>query len=116
MYALPRADGSADTVFLHQVLHFADAPVQAIAEAARVLAAGGRLLVVDFARHNHEELRASHAHVRLGFDDAQVSGWMRAAGLDARVVDHLRGGPLTVTLWLGTRNADNNVGQPRKAA
>jgi ArsR family transcriptional regulator len=116
MYALPRANGTADTVVLHQVLHFADAPAQAIAEAARVLAPGGRLLVVDFARHDHEELRARHAHARLGFDDGQVSGWMRGAGLDARVVDHLRGGLLTVTLWLGTRTSDNRSGQQRKAA
>jgi ubiquinone/menaquinone biosynthesis C-methylase UbiE len=114
MYALPRPDQSADTVVLHQVLHFADAPALAIGEAARVLAPGGRLLVVDFARHDHEELRARHAHARLGFDDTQVSGWMRAAGLEAKVVDHLRGGQLTVTLWLGTRGA--GTGQQRKAA
>lgn len=116
MYALPRADGSADTVVLHQVLHFADAPAQAIAEAARVLAPAGRLLVVDFARHDHEELRARHAHVRLGFDDSQVSNWMRAAKLEPRVVEHLRGGELTVTLWLGTRVAGNSAGQQRRKA
>jgi ArsR family transcriptional regulator len=116
MYALPRPAGSADTVVLHQVLHFADAPAQAIAEGARVLSPGGRLLVVDFARHDHEELRAQHAHVRLGFDDAQVSGWMRTAKLEPQVVAHLRGGELTVTLWLGTRTTDTRAGKQRKAA
>ena len=49
MYALPLADGSADTVIIHQVLHYAHSPAAAIAEAARVLAPGGRLLIVDFA-------------------------------------------------------------------
>ncbi len=108
MFALPHAQASVDTVILHQVLHFADAPADAIAEAARVLAPGGRLLVADFAPHDREELRARHAHARLGFEAGQVSGWMAGAGLDARVaavlaapetVEH----PLTVTLWLGER-------------
>lgn len=108
MYALPRADGSADTVVLHQVLHFADAPGTVIAEGARVVAPGGRLLVVDFAPHDREELRARHAHARLGFDDAQVGGWMRAAGLDVTATRQLgpsAAHPLTVSLWLGERTA-----------
>ena len=105
MYALPRADGSADTVVLHQVLHFADTPAAAIAEAARVLNTGGRLLVVDFAPHDREELRARHAHARLGFDAAQVGGWLAAAGLAVtRTVDVATPDfPLTVSLWLGER-------------
>lgn len=103
MYALPVEDGGADTVILHQVLHFAHEPAQAIAEAARVLAPGGRLLVVDFAPHDREELRELHAHTRLGFEDAQVCGWLSDAGLSAQVADHLTGGPLTVTLWIGER-------------
>ncbi len=57
MYALPLADGSADSVIIHQVLHYAHSPAAAIAEAARVLAPGGTLLVVDFAAHEREELR-----------------------------------------------------------
>ncbi len=105
MYALPRPDRSADTVVLHQVLHFADAPAAVIAEAARV---GGRVLVVDFAPHDREEFRTRHAHVRLGFTDVQVGGWMAAAGLEVVRVRHLRPSdayPLTVSLWLGERAA-----------
>ena len=49
MYALPLGDRSADSIILHQVLHYAQQPGAAIAEAARVLAPGGRLLVIDFA-------------------------------------------------------------------
>ena len=103
MYALPQPDGSADTVVLHQVLHFAHEPAEAIAEAARVLAPGGRLLIIDFAPHDREELRTAEAHARLGFEDSAVLGWIGAAGLQARVVEHLTGGELTVTLWLGER-------------
>lgn len=103
MYALPVASGSADTVILHQVLHYAQQPAAAVAEAARLLAPGGRLLIVDFAPHDHEELRIRDAHARLGFADEAVCKWMQEAGLDARVVDHLEGGDLTVTIWLGER-------------
>ena len=103
MYALPLLNESADTVILHQVLHFAEQPGAAIAEAARLLGPGGRMLIADFASHDREELRAKDAHVRLGFDDAQVAGWFAAAGLSLARVETLEGGELTVKLWLGER-------------
>jgi len=103
MYALPLADQVADCVIIHQVLHYAHAPAAAIAEAARVLAPGGTLLVVDFAAHEREELRARDAHLRLGFADDVMSGWFSAAGLEVDHVEHLEGGELTVTLWRGAK-------------
>ncbi|HET6534812.1 MAG TPA: metalloregulator ArsR/SmtB family transcription factor [Sphingomicrobium sp.] len=105
MYALPLEDGSADSVIIHQVLHYAHSPAAAIAEAARVLAPGGTLLVVDFAAHGREELRASDAHIRLGFEDEVMAGWFAAAGLEVDQVQHLKGGELTVTLWRGVKAA-----------
>ena len=115
MYALPRGDASSDTVVLHQVLHFADDPAAVIGEAARLLGPGGRLLVVDFMPHGREELRAQQRHVRLGFADDQVIGWMAAAGLDARVAAQLPApDALGVTLWLGERLAADL--RERKAA
>jgi ArsR family transcriptional regulator len=108
MYALPLADGSADSVIIHQVLHYAHSPASAIAEAARVLAPGGTLLIVDFAAHEREELRASDAHIRLGFDDSVMAGWFAAAGVEVDHVEHLEGGELTVTLWRGAK-----AGQPQ---
>ncbi len=108
MYHLPRPDGCADTVVLHQVLHFADAPAAVIAEATRVVGPDGQLLVVDFAPHEREEFRTRFAHVRLGFDDAQIAGWMSTAGLEVVRSRHLCPSdayPLTVSLWLGRRPA-----------
>lgn len=105
MFALPLPDGSADTVIIHQVLHYAPQPQGVIAEAARILAPGGRLLVVDFAPHENEELRTRHAHARLGFADAQMRSWFEAAGLDFAEPVALSGGELTVNLWLGRMNA-----------
>jgi ArsR family transcriptional regulator len=103
MYALPLPAASADTVIIHQVLHYAQQPAAAVAEAARLLAPGGRLLIVDFAPHEREELRTSDAHVRLGFADDAVVKFLEAGGLDGRVVEHLEGGELTVTIWEGIR-------------
>jgi len=101
MYALPLASGQADTVIIHQVLHYAHNPAAAVAEAARLLAPGGRLLIADFAPHDREELRSRDAHARLGFADEAVLGWLEAVGLEGRVVEHLEGGELTVTIWVG---------------
>ncbi|HEX8238773.1 MAG TPA: class I SAM-dependent methyltransferase, partial [Allosphingosinicella sp.] len=103
MYALPLAAGSADTIILHQVLHYAQQPGAAVAEAARLLAPGGRLLIVDFAPHEREELRSRDAHLRLGFADDVMLKYLDGAGLRGRVVEHLEGGELTVTLWEGER-------------
>lgn len=99
MYMLPLASQSADLATIHQVLHYADDPGQVIAEAARVLRPGGRLIVVDFAPHDLEFLRNEHAHRRLGFTDAEVQGWFRAAGLTPQAPVRLPGQPLTVVLW-----------------
>jgi ArsR family transcriptional regulator len=112
MYALPLADASADVVILHQVLHFAHSPAQAISEAARLLTQGGRLLIVDFAPHEREDLRESDAHARLGFADAAMTAWLEGAGLAAEPSKHLAGGELTVSLWLA-RKTDNRA---RRAA
>jgi len=105
MFALPLASGSADVVIIHQVLHYAQSPEAAIAEAARLLAPRGRLLVVDFAPHENEELRTKHAHVRLGFSDEQIGSWFAGAGLQIAPPGALLGGELTVKLWLGRRPA-----------
>ncbi len=106
MYALPLADGVADHVVIHQVLHYAHSPATAIAEAARVLSPGGTLLVIDFAAHEREELRIRDAHIRLGFDDEAMAGWFNTAGLALDHVQHLEGGELTVTLWRGVKSAE----------
>ena len=105
MYALPLVDQSADSVIIHQVLHYAHSPAAAIAEAGRVLAPGGTLLVVDFAAHEREELRERDAHIRLGFEDEAMAGWYATAGLELDRIEHLKGGELTVTLWRGVKAA-----------
>jgi len=99
IYRLDLPSGSADTVILHQVLHYAQHPATAIAEAARLLTRDGQLLVIDVARHDREDLRRNHAHARLGFSDEEVLAYFKAAGLKGKAVAHLAGGELTVTIW-----------------
>lgn len=105
MHAINAEDGTFDLVTLHLVLHYADQPGQAISEAARVLAPHGRLLVVDFAPHELEHLREEHAHRRLGFADAEIDQWVRAAGLTPGEPVSLPGDALTVKIW-PARGAD----------
>jgi ubiquinone/menaquinone biosynthesis C-methylase UbiE len=101
--AVPR--GSFDVVIVHQVLHFLDDGARAIAEAARVLRPGGRLLVVDLAAHEFEFLREEFAHRRLGFPPETVTQWMEQAGLEGVIHTSLAPDPgseskIAVSLWL----------------
>ena len=106
IYAPPFPRNGFDLVLIHQVLHYLDDPARAVREAARLVAPGGRLLVVDFAPHSLEFLRERQAHRRLGFARDQVAAWLDEAGLDCALTRDLappHGGDdqLTVSLWLG---------------
>jgi len=91
MEDLPLPDGSADAVFLSQCLHHAARPGRAVQEAARVLDAGGRLIVLDLEKHQHEWVREQWADQWLGFQAAELEEWMRQAGLGAVVSRPIRG-------------------------
>lgn len=101
--ALPLSEASADTILLHHVLHFVSAPEQALAECARTLDSGGRLVIVDFAPHDREELRDEHAHARLGFSDEQIARWTRRAGLDLADPETLEGAELAIKIWTAAK-------------
>ena len=105
MTALPFEDGNFTAVTMNMVLHFAERPDATIIEAARMLAPGGRLVIVDFVTHHLEQLREEQAHRWLGFDDAQIAAWCRTAGLAAPSVKHLTSESLTVALWAADRQA-----------
>ncbi len=111
LYDLNFDAGDFDAVIIHQVLHYLDDPAGAIAVAARMLAPGGQLLIVDFAPHEHEFLRDEHTHQRLGFATSEVSGWIAGTGLKLLKARNLAPPriagktAITVTLWHAERPA-----------
>jgi ArsR family transcriptional regulator len=69
------------------------------------VAPGGRLAIIDFSPHELEFLRAEHAHLRLGFSDETLAGYLDDAGLELVSLDHLvssggETGELTVTICI----------------
>lgn len=77
---LPLPAGSCDAALLVLVLAYLDEPARALSEARRVLKKGGRLVVVDAARHADEELRRRMGQVEPGFEAADLADRLRAAG------------------------------------
>ena len=114
VFRMPFATGTSDNGFdaalFHQVLHYLDDPQAAVAEAARVLKPGGRILIVDFAPHDLEFLRSELAHRRLGFSDKEVQGWFEALNLkpvdSIAIAPHTGGsGKLIVKIWVAATAA-----------
>jgi ubiquinone/menaquinone biosynthesis C-methylase UbiE len=90
---LPLGDGEADLAVLLLVLHYLAEPAAALAEAARVVKPGGRLLVVDMMPHEREEYRQQMGHVWLGFSAEQLSSWLEPAGIERFVYRALPADP-----------------------
>jgi ubiquinone/menaquinone biosynthesis C-methylase UbiE len=85
---LPIADGELDCAFANMFLHHVEQPAVAVAELARTLRPGGRLVLTDLDAHSHAFLREEHHDRWLGFDRADIRRWFEAAGLrNVSVVD-----------------------------
>ncbi|MDV3254541.1 MAG: metalloregulator ArsR/SmtB family transcription factor [Lysobacter sp.] len=82
MHALPFEDGHFDLVVLMHALTYADEPARAVAEAARVLRPGGRLLLTSLARHEHRSVVESYGHVNLGFSEKQLQKFATRGGFE----------------------------------
>ena len=84
--------GDLDAAMLMLVLHHTADPARVLAEAARVLRPGGRLLVADMLPHDRDEYRQQMGHVWLGFGERQIERWLAAAGFEAMRVAPAPGG------------------------
>lgn len=104
MYSLPVAR-RFDLVLMHMVLHYAEDPAAALAEATRALAPGGTLIVVDLARHDRSALADRLAHRWPGFGETEMAELFAEAGLRPGHL-HLVAGPLDVRLWTATSIAE----------
>ena len=90
MEEIPIGNGEVDLVFFSQSLHHALHPERALAEAARILAAGGRIVILDLVRHRFEEARDLYADEWLGFGEADLESMLQSAGfvnVESTVVD-----------------------------
>ena len=80
MEEVPIEDGQVDLVFFSQSLHHALHPDRAVAEAARILRAGGRVAVLDLVKHRFEEARELYADEWLGFSETELETMLEKAG------------------------------------
>ncbi|MDE3156442.1 MAG: metalloregulator ArsR/SmtB family transcription factor [Acidobacteriota bacterium] len=78
--ALPIADATLDAAIAMLVLHHLPEPGKALADMARVLKPGGRLLVTDMLPHDRDSYRQQMGHVWLGFSEPQVTRALETAG------------------------------------
>ena len=80
---LPLDDASLDAALVVLVLHHVADPAAVLAEAARALRPGGRLLIADMLSHDHDEYRQTMGHVWLGFGERQMARYVGSVGLEA---------------------------------
>jgi ubiquinone/menaquinone biosynthesis C-methylase UbiE/DNA-binding transcriptional ArsR family regulator len=81
--ALPIADGELDLAVATLVLHHVPDPARVLAEVARVLRPGGRLIVVDMRPHARDGYREEMGHLWPGFEPERLRAWLEDAGLGA---------------------------------
>ena len=81
-----RVGQGADVVVAARVLHHAPLPRVALSELAALLRPGGKLLVIDYARHADEQLRDAQADVWMGFEADELLSLSREAGLSGSQV------------------------------
>ncbi|PYR54517.1 MAG: ArsR family transcriptional regulator [Acidobacteria bacterium] len=111
--SLPIDDARIDCATLMLVLHHVPEPEKALAEVARVLKPGGRIILVDMLPHDRESYRQQMGHVWLGFSDDHTRRLLADAGFgEMRIValppDARAKGP---GLFVGTATKQM---QPRK--
>lgn len=114
---LPIKDASVDVALLSQALHHAASPARAVAEASRITAPGGRVLILDLREHREDWVRAKLGDRTLGFDDGELKRMLVDAGLtDVRVGVGARkaGDPFTVLIAAASKPGAPGAGDGKQ--
>lgn len=84
VHELPFGDGAFDAVLLFHTLNYAERPARALAECARVLRPGGRLVVLCLDRHEQQDITAAYGERHPGFSPRSLRSLLTTAGLPPR--------------------------------
>jgi ArsR family transcriptional regulator len=99
--AVPIADSTVDLAILSQALHHAEEPLKALAEAKRILKKGGRLLILDLAKHSFSKAHELYSDRWLGFPEGELAEMMESVGfqqVETAIVDRETKPPKLQTL------------------
>jgi ArsR family transcriptional regulator len=86
---LPLGDEEADTAVVSMVLHTLSVPATGIREAGRVLKRGGRLVLVDFDKHDRPDVRERFGGPWMGLATDEVGQWLEDAGFSLKRTDQI---------------------------
>jgi SAM-dependent methyltransferase len=115
MAHLPLPDHSADAALLNMALHHAADPLAVLIEIRRVLVPGGALLMADLARHEREWVRERLADQWLGFDEQELSGWLKAAGFTRVSIERVDAAAGQESVLLVHGHTDRLTAAPKQA-
>ena len=104
---LPLEAASADLVVISQSLHHVGNIDAVLAEAARLLKPGGRVVVLELLPHDEAWVKSRLGHQHLGFDPDAVQAAMARAGLETQLVHpgpRDTSSPFKAFLLTGTRS------------
>ena len=99
--APPIEDGTIDLAILSQALHHAEHPQKAIDSALKILAPGGRIIVLDLLLHSFEEARELYGDRWLGFSESHLAAMLKKSGftdIETIIADRESTGPRFQTL------------------
>jgi SAM-dependent methyltransferase len=87
VHDLPFAEASFDCVLMFHTLTYAEKPVRALGECARVLRPGGKLVLLCLDEHRQHEVTAPYGERHPGFSPGAVRDLLSHVGLSVRTAE-----------------------------